>query len=147
MERLHDLGAVAPSAAKQKINKHWLPPPPHRPRLPPPPHPAPAFPPGFPPSLPLCFLLPCGRFSSGSAPLSFSAPWAQGEQGCLWVGPHPCGSSIPIRPLWEAPVPSCDGIPCPGINRLSNAISLVSPLLPCSPANKVVLLSLPFLSW
>lgn len=79
--------------------------------------------------------------------LSFQPPR---EQGCPahaaaghWAaGSHPYGSSIPTR-LWEAPVPSYHGMPCPGINHVSNTISFVSPLFPhrqsCPP--------LPFLSF
>ena len=60
--------------------------------------------------------------------------------------PSPAASSALGKPLrceergWSAPF--CDCMPWPGINCISNAISFLS-LLPCSPADKVVLLSLP----
>lgn len=107
-------------------------------RLPPPPHPCSCLSKGFPPSFPSAVAV------SPPAP----CPGAQGEQGCpshccRAAQIHPCGISIPTSPLWKAAVPSCNGIPCPGINPVSNSISFASLLFPHQQSCP----SVPFLSF
>lgn len=108
--------------------------------LPPPPHPAPAFLPGFPPSLPLRFLLCCGCFSL-SAAVGFQPLGHRDVQDTGLLGSHPWGSSIPT-----SPVPSCIGIPHPRNKSRFKCHQLrlsPSPLFPRQQSCP----SLPFLSF